>query len=86
MPPTPTLALAMPSCQFGHLSPNPLSKWSGLARPGLLSDLVSGGKKVRDIRYNIDGTPASVTVEGVWKAWEEAWSPEGIMGWGESPA
>ena len=40
----PALALTMPSCQSGHLSPNPLSKWSGLARPSLLSDLVSGGK------------------------------------------
>ena len=36
-------------------------------------------QKAQDIRYNIDRTPASVTVEGVWKAWEEGGSPEGIM-------
>lgn len=34
--------------------------------------------KAQDIRYNIDETPASVTTEGVWKAWEEAGSPEGL--------
>lgn len=42
-------------------------------------------QKGQDIRHNIDGTPASVTVEGACGRPGRAGSQRGIMGW-ESPA